>query len=553
MVMKLRLTALLTSIFIISACGGGGGSSAPAPVFPSVSISSGLSVNGGESITVSATISDSQSRISSRSWEVSTSGKSFNFSSNGNSITFTAPKNYQDESASVTYKYTYNSGTTGAPISTASSASATVSIKAVIPDIPTNITFETGSQAANVFWTASQGANKYTFYYSETNSTITQSDAFFEIEGNERDSVRIIEIPNDIKSTFAFSASNAAGESELSSTFEITPVGPSAEFTNQPNLGNFDLTKFDIYGNETTSDWSCVQDNTTGLMWEVKKDTNKNIGDDGLQDLDDLYTYYDSSNIINGVNDFGDKNAQSLDCSFASESSNTKNCNTEDFLSSMNTGKDLGKAFCGRSNWRIPSILEVIQLLNLSERFPNFPDDYFTGSNITIGGGDEKFWVKEQPNEAAPSGQYAVDFDSDGGISILLSKTKPINVRAVSSDDNTANQEVNFSVECFEHSAAGQWRDYEYSQEDVKEFASNKANQTGEDWRVASIKELAHFHAELPLGSSLLSSSPTPSGQVYDYWAYKITGTDYYDSARVGQISIFDTYIGTYHMCLSKY
>ena len=281
-------------------------------------------------------------------------------------------------------------------------------------------------------------------------------------------------------------------------------------------------------------------------------DTNRTIGDEGLQDLDDLYTYYDTSNIINGANDFGDKNAQSLDCSFISESSNTKSCNTEDFLSAMNTGKEIGKAFCGRYNWRIPSIHEVVQLSDLSEQFPNFPDDYFTGSNNNIGG-DEKFWVKEQPNESAPSGQYAVDFNSDNGISILLSKTEAINVRAVSSDDNVANSDVNFSIECFEHSASGQWRDYEYSQEDIKEFASNKANQTGEDWRVASIKELAHFHAELPLGSSLLSSSPTPRGQVYDNWAYKITGTDYYDSARVGQISIFDTYIGTYHMCLSKY
>ena len=550
-----NLLLLVTSLVFITSCGGGGGSSPPAPVFPSISLPSGQSVDGGESITVSATVSDSQSRISSKSWEVTTTGKAFDFSTNGNSITFTAPKNYQDETASITYKYTYNSGTTSAPVSTSTSQSTSVTLKAVIPDVPSNFTYETGSQSANVFWTASEGANKYTFYYSETSSTVTQSDSFFEIEGNERDSVRIIEIPNDVESSYAVTASNAAGESGLSETLTFTTTGPAAEFTNQPNVNSFNLTKFDVYGNETTSDWSCVQDNTTGLMWEVKKDTNRTIGDEGLQDLDDLYTYYDSTNVINGVNDFGDKNAQSLDCSFISESSNTKSCNTEDFLSAMNTGKEIGEAFCGRYNWRIPSIHEVVQLLDLSESPVKFPDDYFTGSNRNIGG-DEKFWVKEQPNESAPSGQYAVDFNSGDGISILLSKTEAINVRAVSSDDNIANSDVNFSIECFEHNVTGQFREYEYSDKDIKEFVANKVNQTGEDWRWASVKELAHFSSQLPVGSRLLTSTTTPSTSVYDNWAYEVRGTDYYDSKRVGQIVLSvppSSYGGTYHMCLSKY
>ena len=253
-----NLLLLVTSLVFITSCGGGGGSSPPAPVFPSISLPSGQSVDGGESITVSATVSDSQSRISSKSWEVTTTGKAFDFSTNGNSITFTAPKNYQDETASITYKYTYNSGTTSAPVSTSTSQSTSVTLKAVIPDVPSNFTYETGSQSANVFWTASEGANKYTFYYSETSSTVTQSDSFFEIEGNERDSVRIIEIPNDVESSYAVTASNAAGESGLSETLTFTTTGPAAEFTNQPNVNSFNLTKFDVYGNKTTSDLSCV-------------------------------------------------------------------------------------------------------------------------------------------------------------------------------------------------------------------------------------------------------------------------------------------------------
>ena len=54
----------------------------------------------------------------------------------------------------------------------------------------------------------------------------------------------------------------------------------------------FDFTKIDANGNAlpvTATNHSCVKDNVTGLMWEVKTD------DGGLRDKDWYYTWYDST------------------------------------------------------------------------------------------------------------------------------------------------------------------------------------------------------------------------------------------------------------------
>lgn len=54
----------------------------------------------------------------------------------------------------------------------------------------------------------------------------------------------------------------------------------------------FSFTKLDEKGNEllaNATNWSCVKDNVTGLIWEVKQGGNGMIGDEGLHDGDDRY------------------------------------------------------------------------------------------------------------------------------------------------------------------------------------------------------------------------------------------------------------------------
>ena len=540
--MKSQFSALLVSIFIISACGGGGGGGS-SPVMPSVTLQSEASVDGGSSISITASINDPQNRITSKNFSYTNTGKEISPSIGLTSFSFTAPKNYKDESITITYSYNYNAQDN---VQTSGSTSKQIAIKAVIPDIPSNFTYETGSQSANVFWTASEGANKYTFYYSETSSTVTQSDSFFEIEGNERDSVRIIKIPNDIKSTYAVTASNAAGESGLSETFAFTTTGPAAEFTNQPNIGELDLSKFDLYGNElpdSASSWACVKDNTTGIMWEVKIGSDYEIGNEGLQDMDDLYTYYDSSNVVNGSNDFGDKNSTSVNCSFANESSNDKSCNSEDFITAMNTGSEIGEAYCGRKNWKLPNQLEFIQLLDLGQYQPDFPSIF--GGQRRWNQSDASFWTRDSDSSVSPQKQIAVNFDGFG-VTELISKSNERNVRAVSYDDNELNSIVNFEIECFELA--------KYTILEAKEFVSNKVNQTGEDWRWASIRELAHFKDKLPVKTSEFSNNIlTSSLAATDSLAKRLGANWYISRSSNGRFYIDDANGGTGYICLSKY
>lgn len=83
--------------------------------------------------------------------------------------------------------------------------------------------------------------------------------------------------------------------------------------------------------------WSCVQDDFTGLMWEVK--TN----DGGLHDKDWTYTWYNST----GTNDGG-----SAGTSGGGSCGGTVpgGCDTEHFVAAANSA-----GLCGYSDWRMPT------------------------------------------------------------------------------------------------------------------------------------------------------------------------------------------------------
>jgi hypothetical protein len=111
-------------------------------------------------------------------------------------------------------------------------------------------------------------------------------------------------------------------------------------------------------GSEATgTKWSCVKDNVTGLVWEVK--TN----DGGLRDKDWQYTWFNST----GVNDGGDWGIG--DTGLASTTGyetysgvytgsdncyNTSRCDAEKYTADVNASN-----LCGASEWRLPSVGEL--------------------------------------------------------------------------------------------------------------------------------------------------------------------------------------------------
>ena len=140
--------------------------------------------------------------------------------------------------------------------------------------------------------------------------------------------------------------------------------------TNDDSDGHagFSFTKLDSNGGAlaaSATEWSCVQDNVTGLIWEVK--TN----DDELHDKDDSYTWYDTDSATNG-GAVGSADSQGNTCHGYNASDTSTYCNIEAFAARVNSA-----GLCGAHNWRVPSRLELRSIVDYSRISPSIDVDYF--------------------------------------------------------------------------------------------------------------------------------------------------------------------------------
>ena len=104
----------------------------------------------------------------------------------------------------------------------------------------------------------------------------------------------------------------------------------------------FSFTKIDEFGAElapAASAWSCVKDNVTGLMWEVKTD------DGGLRDKDLVYTNF--SGTYNPTGQFGS----------AGDASG--------LVHAVNAQK-----LCGAADWRLPTVRELQGIVDYGVGLP---------------------------------------------------------------------------------------------------------------------------------------------------------------------------------------
>ncbi|SJM90104.1 hypothetical protein CRENPOLYSF2_1470009 [Crenothrix polyspora] len=129
---------------------------------------------------------------------------------------------------------------------------------------------------------------------------------------------------------------------------------------NSDGQAGFSFTKISSTGTElaaSDTNWSCVQDNVTGLMWEVKTD------DGGLHDKDWTYSWYDSNNARNGGT-AGRQNG-SGNCSGSQ-------CDTADFVAIVNA-----VGWCGANDWRTPTKEELRSITSYNRIAPAIDVNYF--------------------------------------------------------------------------------------------------------------------------------------------------------------------------------
>ena len=177
----------------------------------------------------------------------------------------------------------------------------------------------------------------------------------------------------------------------------------------------FDFTRLNANGDEqdaSADTWSCVRDNVTGLVWEVKTD------DGAFQDKNYTYSWY--SDEVNGGFE-GDETGANATCLLT-------NCNTSAYVEAVNE-----QGLCGFYDWRLPTHHELFSLMHLGIADDvAIDEDYFpnTGAVST-----EPLWYwtsvpsADGVNSDDAQNAWALDFDS--GVDNFLNKSSAARVRLV--------------------------------------------------------------------------------------------------------------------------
>ena len=177
----------------------------------------------------------------------------------------------------------------------------------------------------------------------------------------------------------------------------------------------FDFTRLNANGDEQDADadtWSCVRDNVTGLVWEVKTD------DGTLQDKDFTYSWYSDENSGGYA---GDANGPDTSCTLAS-------CNTQAYVEAINS-----QGLCGFYDWRMPTHHELFSLMHLGIADSlAIDEDYFLNTG-SVGSEPVWYWTSVPGADGVSSDNaqnaWALDFDS--GVDNFLNKSTAAKVRLV--------------------------------------------------------------------------------------------------------------------------
>jgi len=180
----------------------------------------------------------------------------------------------------------------------------------------------------------------------------------------------------------------------------LATAGTLPAKTGAGNAG-FDFTKLDANGASlpaASTAWSCVQDNVTGLTWEVKTAANAAY----------TYTWFDS-NAASNVGTPGMANGGVC--------VDTIHCDTEKYVAAMNTA-----AVCGFTDWRVPKMQELRSIV-----------DYGVGGGALIDAGyfpntTGQTWTS---NTYPANGAYALYMNFGDGASFYRAKSTAYNLRLV--------------------------------------------------------------------------------------------------------------------------
>jgi len=178
-----------------------------------------------------------------------------------------------------------------------------------------------------------------------------------------------------------------------------------SEFLDKSGSGpeSFDYTKFDSNGDEISNDalvFSCVRDNFTGLIWEVKQPT----GVPAFSDLRGVENYYSMDESLENSGTCSDDTG----------------CTADQYVEAVNEA-----AFCGGANWRLPTYLELMSIMDYGDLDQDslLPEEFFPYSpnNATLG--HKFYWVSDSSAEGgADDFHWVIDMTTGDDAAIVESR-----------------------------------------------------------------------------------------------------------------------------------
>ena len=303
----------------------------------------------------------------------------------------------------------------------------------------------------------------------------------------------------------------------------------------------FSYIKLDSAGNAlsaSATEWSCVRDNVTGLIWEVKTD------DDSLHDKDDTYNWYNTDSETNGgsvgyADDDGDI------CHGYDSADSATFCNTEAFVARVNSA-----GLCGAHDWRLPNAAESHSLTIHDTNADNIDTAYFPNTETS-----GNYWSDSPADTYTADKAWQAVFRGGGSLS-YTEKGVENHARLVRGDEYIANDwsdkryivhndgtvtDTNTSLMWMQCSL-GQYHNYDgsggnsctdnatstYTWETALEAAEASAFANYTDWRIPNIREL--FSLTALDNSNYLNSNIFPivstSAAKYNYWTSSPSGTN---------------------------
>ena len=155
------------------------------------------------------------------------------------------------------------------------------------------------------------------------------------------------------------------------------------------------FTRIDLSGKPLPDDadsWSCVRDNVTGLVWEVK------TTDSGLHGKWHTYTWFNPDEKQNGGVEGREGEPDDITC--GTPAVVEAGCDTSKYVAAVNAA-----GWCGYKDWRLPTVDELASLVDYGSFLPAIPRKYFPDMVMPAG-----FWTST-PSAAGPSYAWIVIFD----------------------------------------------------------------------------------------------------------------------------------------------